>query len=121
VCASMRCVCRVFCQEQRSQLKNRERALQILRNKLFELEIEKQRKEIASRRQSQIGSGSRSEKIKTYNYKDARMSDHRLKTNYPLENVMAGGPPLEQNVQEMISLDQSEQLQEMAEEMAVPA
>lgn len=111
--------CRIFCKEQRTQLGNRTRALEILRNKLFEMEVERQRAEVASRRQSQIGTGSRSEKIKTYNYKDSRMSDHRLKNNYGLDGVMEGG--IEQNVQEMITLDQSEQLREMAEEMAVPA
>lgn len=102
-------------------MKNRERALAILRNKLFERELEKQRQEVAARRQSQMGSGARSEKIKTYNYKDARVSDHRLKNNYPLEGVMTGGPPLEQNLQEIINLDQSEQLREMASDMAVAA
>jgi peptide chain release factor 1 len=111
--------CRVFCQEERTQLRNRERAFQILRNKLFEMEIEKQRLELSSQRQSQIGSGSRSEKIKTYNYKDSRVSDHRLKTNYALEGVLEGG--LEQNIQEMITLDQSEQLEAMAEKQAVTA
>ena len=69
--------CRVFCQEDRTQLRNRERAFAILRSKLFEMELEKQKEEIASRRKSQVGSGSRSEKIKTYNYKDSRCSDHR--------------------------------------------
>lgn len=88
----------MFCKEERTQLRNRERALQILRNKLFEMELEKQRSEIASARKSQIGTGSRSEKIKTYNYKDARVSDHRLKNNYPLDNMMQGAA-LEQNVQ----------------------
>lgn len=83
------------------------------------MEVEKQRAEVAARRQSQIGTGSRSEKIKTYNYKDSRMSDHRLKNNYALDGVMEGG--IEQNVQEMITLDQTEQLREMADEMAVAA
>jgi protein subunit release factor B len=113
----MRATCRVFCQEDRTQLRNKERALQILRNKLFELEIAKQRAEIADARRSQIGSGSRSEKIKTYNFKDARVSDHRLKNNYPLEGIIDGGAPLEQNVAEMMALDQREQLQALAEEM----
>jgi peptide chain release factor 1 len=65
---------RIFCQEERSQLKNRERAMSLLRAKLFEMELEKQRSEIAAARRSQVGTGSRSEKIKTYNYKDSRMS-----------------------------------------------
>lgn len=107
---------RVFCQEERTQLRNKERAFQILRSKLFEMELERQRAEIAAARRSQIGTGSRSEKIKTYNYKDSRCSDHRLKNNYPLESVLSGGA-LEQNIQEMITLDQQEQLEMMAEEM----
>jgi peptide chain release factor 1 len=111
--------CRVFCQEERTQLRNKERALQILRNKLFEMELEKQREEISKQRLSQIGTGSRSEKIKTYNYKDSRVSDHRLKNNYPLDGILEGAGPLEQNVQEMITLDQQERLKEMAESMAV--
>ena len=114
-------VCRVFCAEERSQLRNKERAFQILRNKLFEMAVEKQRAEIAQRRSSQVGSGSRSEKIKTYNYKDARVSDHRLKSNYPLDAILDGGGTLEQNVQEMVSLDQAEQLRELAEGVAVAA
>lgn len=65
---------RIFCQEERSQMRNRERALTLLRTKLFEMEIEKQRSEVAAARRSQVGTGSRSEKIKTYNYKDTRMS-----------------------------------------------
>ena len=114
-------LCRVFCQEQRTQLRNRELAMQIIRGKLYEAEVERQRQEIANERQSQIGTGSRSEKIKTYNYKDSRMSDHRLKNNYPLENVMAGAAPLEQNILEMVALDQAEQLQAMADEVAAAA
>lgn len=113
--------CRVFCQEERTQLRNKERALQILRNKLFEMEIEKQRAEIAAKRKTQIGTGSRSEKIKTYNYKDSRVSDHRLKNNYPLDGMLEGAAPLEQNIQEMIGLDVEEQLRALADEMAVPA
>jgi hypothetical protein len=91
-------LCRVFCQELRTQRGNKERALQILRNKLFEIQLQQQREEISSARKSQIGTGSRSEKIKTYNYKDARVSDHRLKNNYPLESMLQG-TALEQNVQ----------------------
>ena len=111
----------MFCQEERTQLRNKERALQILRGKLFEMELEKQRAEIAAKRKSQVGTGSRSEKIKTYNYKDSRVSDHRLKHNYPLDGMLEGAAPLEQNIQEMIGLDVEEQLRALADEMAVPA
>lgn len=119
--ATGRGLCRVFCQEERTQLRNKERALQILRNKLFEIELEKQKAEIAAKRKSQVGTGSRSEKIKTYNYKDSRVSDHRLKQNYPLDSMLEGAAVLEQNIQEMIGLDVQEQLRTLAEEIAVPA
>lgn len=104
---------RIFCQEERTQGRNRERAMALLRAKLFELELEKQRSEISARRKSQVGTGSRSEKIKTYNYKDSRMSDHRSKVNYDLNKVLEGG--LEESIQEMIGLDQRAQLQDLME------
>lgn len=105
---------RIFCQEERSQGRNRERAMALLRAKLFELELEKQRSEVAARRRSQVGTGSRSEKIKTYNYKDSRMSDHRTKNNYDLNKVLEGG--LEESIQATILMDQQEQLRELAEQ-----
>ncbi|KAK9862032.1 hypothetical protein WJX84_006204 [Apatococcus fuscideae] len=102
---------RIFCTQERSQLKNKERALSLLRAKLFELESEKQRAEISARRKSQVGSGSRSEKIKTYNYKDSRVSDHRTKVNYSLDRMLEGD--LEECIQSLIALDQKELLEEM--------
>lgn len=107
---------RIFCQEERTQLRNRERAMALLRSKLFEMELEKQRSEVAARRRNQVGTGSRSEKIKTYNYKDTRMSDHRTKANYDLNKILEGG--IEESIQAMITLDQQEQLKEMAETAA---
>jgi len=104
---------RIFCQEARSQMKNRERALALLRSKLFELEIEKQRSEISAARRSQVGTASRSEKIKTYNFKDTRMSDHRSKINFDLNKVLEGG--IEEGIQAMAMMDQQEQLKELTE------
>ncbi|PSC70498.1 Peptide chain release factor 1 [Micractinium conductrix] len=104
---------RIFCQEERSQGRNRERAMTLLRAKLFELELEKQRSEISARRKSQVGTGSRSEKIKTYNYKDTRMSDHRVKENYDLVKVMDGA--IEDSIQTMIMADQKAQLEDLME------
>jgi len=104
---------RIFCQEERSQGRNRERAMALLRAKLFEMEIERQRSEVAAARRSQVGTGSRSEKIKTYNYKDSRMSDHRSKTNFDLNKVMEGG--LEEGIETMVLMDQQEQLKQLAE------
>lgn len=66
-----------------------------------------------------MGTGSRSEKIKTYNYKDSRVSDHRTKQNFDLNRILEGD--LEESVQGMISLDQQEQLKELAEEVATLA
>jgi len=80
----------VACSEERSQLQNKERAKQILRNKLNLIEIEKQQKAIADERKSQVGTGDRSEKIRTYNYKDNRLTDHRLNQNFSLEQVLEG-------------------------------
>jgi len=81
---------RIFCQQERSQLRNKEVALSLLRSRLFELELEKQQNEIYSQRKSQVGSGARSEKIRTYNWKDSRCSDHRLNQNFPLSTIMDG-------------------------------
>ena len=105
---------RVFCTEERTQGRNRERAFQILRAKLYQMEIEKQQAEVASARRSQIGTGSRSEKIRTYNYKDSRCSDHRLKSNFDLNKVLDG--ELENIIDACISLDQQEKLKELAEQ-----
>jgi peptide chain release factor 1 len=68
---------RVFCQQERSQLKNKELAMSILRTKLFDLEVQARNEELYKQRKDQVGTGSRSEKIRTYNWKDGRCSDHR--------------------------------------------
>ena len=107
----------VFCQEQRTQAQNKERAFSILRAKLFELELQKQQDEIYAARKSQVGTGDRSEKIKTYNFKDSRVSDHRIKENYDLNKVLDG--EIEDCIQAMISADQQERLKALADEMVV--
>jgi peptide chain release factor 1 len=103
---------RVFCTEERSQLQNRERAMQILRAKLYEIKLQEQQEAVTSMRRSQVGTGSRSEKIRTYNYKDNRATDHRLGQNYSLNPVLEGD--LEPLVQSCISQDQQERLEELA-------
>ena len=103
---------RVFCTEERSQLQNRERAMQILRAKLYEMKLQEQQDEITAERRSQVGSGSRSEKIRTYNYKDNRVTDHRLNQNFGLSGVLEGD--IETVVQSCITQDQQEKLEALA-------
>jgi len=105
---------RIFCQEERSQLKNRERALSILRAKLFEQKLEQVNAEIYARRKIQVGSGSRSEKIRTYNYKDNRVSDHRCGVNFSLNAFVEGN--ISDAVAAMQAMEQKEMLEEMARE-----
>ncbi|PSP26384.1 MAG: peptide chain release factor 1 [Cyanobacteria bacterium SW_8_48_13] len=103
---------RIFCTQERSQLQNRERAMQILRAKLYEMKLQEQRESVTSMRRSQVGSGARSEKIRTYNYKDNRVTDHRLGQNFNLTAVLEGN--IEQAIQACIAQDQQERLEELA-------
>lgn len=81
----------VQCQDSRSQIKNREKAMKVLRSRLYDLEIGKQEKERSEERKSQVGKGDRSERIRTYNYPQNRVSDHRTGlTLYKLESVLEG-------------------------------
>ncbi len=109
---------RIFCTEERSQLKNKERAMQILRAKLYEMKLQEQQEAVTSMRRSQVGTGSRSEKIRTYNYKDNRATDHRLGNNFSLVPVLEGD--LENIIQSCISEDQQERLQELAASTSSP-
>ena len=79
------------CQDERSQLKNKEKALSVLRSRLLAAEVEKQEKEITESRRSQVGSGDRSERVRTYNFPQSRVTDHRISmTTYNLEEVLDG-------------------------------
>ena len=81
----------VFCQEERSQMKNRDKAMKMLRAKLYEIEQEKQTADVTATRRSQVGTGDRSEKIRTYNYPQSRVTDHRIGlTLYQLDSTMNG-------------------------------
>jgi len=81
----------VVCQNERSQLQNRARAMTVLRSRLYDLEIAKHEAEIASSRKSQVGTGDRSAKIRTYNFPQSRITDHRINlTTYQLTSVLAG-------------------------------
>ena len=81
----------VAMQDERSQLQNREKAMRILRARLFELERARQNAEHAAARKAQVGTGERAEKIRTYNYAESRVTDHRIKlTQHRLEQVLDG-------------------------------
>jgi peptide chain release factor 1 len=103
---------RIFCTEERSQRQNKERAMQILRAKLYDIKLQEQQSEVTSLRRSQVGTGSRSEKIRTYNYKDSRATDHRLGRNFNLSSVLEGD--IDEVIQSCISQDQQERLAELA-------
>ncbi|MCS5700592.1 peptide chain release factor 1 [Cyanobium sp. FGCU-52] len=105
---------RVFCTEERSQLQNRERALEILRAKLYERERAAAAAAESSQRRAQVGSGDRSEKIRTYNVKDNRVTDHRLGRNFSLETVLNG--QLDDVIGACVAAEQNRLLEEMAEQ-----
>ena len=101
---------RVFCTQERSQLQNRERAMEILRAKLFEMQLEEANKEERSKRLMQVGTGDRSEKIRTYNFKDNRTTDHRLGCNFSLEPVLSG--QLDEVIEACIAQEQKKQMEQ---------
>ena len=105
---------RVFCTQERSQLQNRERALEILRAKLLERELAAAAELESSNRRAQVGSGDRSEKIRTYNYKDNRTTDHRLGRNFSLEPVLEG--QLDDLIGACIAEEQRRKLEELGEQ-----
>jgi len=100
----------VQCQDERSQLQNKLRALSILRAKLYEIEERKRINEVSDTRRSQVGTGERSEKIRTYNFPQSRITDHRINvTSYRLEAVLNG--ELDEFIDELATRDQAEKLQ----------
>jgi peptide chain release factor 1 len=107
---------RIKCTQERSQLKNKELAMKMLMAKLYDLANEKRDMEERARRGDQVGSGGRSEKIRTYNWKDSRCSDHRLGQNFPLAQFLNGD--IEGIIQEMIAKDQEYKLRQLSEETA---
>jgi len=99
----------VACQDERSQLQNRLRAMSILKARLYEIEVEKRRSERDQDRRSQVGAGDRSEKIRTYNYPQSRVTDHRIGlSSYNLPVVMEGG--IDMFIDELSMRDESERL-----------
>ena len=101
-------------QEQRSQIQNREVCMQMLRARLYEMELEKQQAELGAERQSQIGHGNRSEKIRTYNFPQGRVTDHRIKlTLYKIDSIMNGD--IQELLDNLIAADQAAKLAKMNE------
>jgi peptide chain release factor 1 len=105
---------RIFCTQERSQLQNRERAMEILRAKLLERQLAEAAALERSTRKAQVGSGDRSEKIRTYNVKDNRVTDHRLAKNFPLEAVLNG--QLDDVIASCIGQEQQQQMEAMAQQ-----
>ncbi len=104
----------ISCQDEKSQLKNRDKALKVLRAKLYELEQEKAHDAEADLRRSQVGTGDRSEKIRTYNFPQSRCTDHRIKlTLYTLDDVMNGD--LKELIDSLTAADQAAKLLKMSE------
>lgn len=107
----------VECQDERSQYKNKDRAMKILRSKLYEAEQAKQHAAIAAERRSQVGSGDRSERIRTYNFPQNRVTDHRLtgdNKNFNISGIINGG--LDELIDALVTADQAEKLKAQAEE-----
>ena len=99
----------VACQDERSQLQNKQRAMSILKARLFEMEEQKRQAEEAATRRSQIGSGERSEKIRTYNFPQSRVTDHRVNiSSYNLTGVLDGD--IDEFIDELTLVDQAEKL-----------
>ena len=99
----------VECQDERSQYKNKDRAMKILRSRILEAEREKQHDAIAGERRAQVGTGDRSERIRTYNYPQGRVSDHRINlTLYKIEAILNGD--LDELIDALITADTAEKL-----------
>ena len=106
----------VECQDERSQYKNKDRAMQILRSKLYEDEQARQHAAVASERRSQIGSGDRSERIRTYNFPQNRVTDHRLSgdnKNFNIQSIINGN--LDPLIDCLVTADQAAKLQAQTE------
>ena len=104
----------VQCQDERSQLKNRQKAMKVLKARLYDLELKKQNEEISAQRKSMVRSGDRSDKIRTYNFPQNRVTDHRIGlTLYNLSNIMEGH--IEELIEQLKIADRAEKLQTIEE------
>ena len=105
----------ISCQDEKSQLKNKDKGLKVLRSRLYDLELEKKKKEEAANRKNQVGTGDRSEKIRTYNFPQGRCTDHRIKlTLHRLDDVLNGD--LDEIIDSLTAADQAAKLSNMEEE-----
>ena len=105
----------VSCQDEKSQLKNKDKAMKVLRARLYDLEYSKKNDAEAAERRSQIGTGDRSEKIRTYNFPQGRVTDHRIKlTLYKIDEIIAGD--LNELIDSLIAADQAAKLTKMEKE-----
>lgn len=106
----------IYSQTEKSQLQNKEKAFRLLRSKLYDMELERRQNEEAAERRSQIGTGDRSEKIRTYNFPQGRVTEHRIKlTLYRIEAIMNGD--IQEIIDSLIAADQAAKLAKMNEEM----
>jgi len=103
----------IFCTEERSQLQNKERALQILKAKLYDMEVQKQMQEVTDLRRSQVGTGDRSERIRTYNFPQGRLTDHRIGQNLDVREIIEGN--LDKLINMLIEYDQKLKLEKLAQ------
>ena len=104
----------VFCTEERSQLQNKERALQIIKAKLYDMEVQKQMQEVTDLRRSQVGTGDRSERIRTYNFPQGRLTDHRIGQNLNVWTIIEG--ELDELIKLLMEYDQKLKLEKLAQE-----
>ena len=103
----------IFCTEERSQLQNKERALQILKAKLYDIEVQKQMQEVTDLRRSQVGTGDRSERIRTYNFPQGRLTDHRIGQNLDVREIIEG--ELDKLINMLIEYDQKLKMEKLAQ------
>lgn len=104
----------VTCQDEKSQIKNKDKAFKVLKSRLYNLKMEEQNKQLSDERKSQVGSGDRSERIRTYNFPQGRVSDHRIGlTIYKLDNFMSG--EIDEVIEGLITADQAAKMSKFGE------
>ncbi|MDG2870765.1 peptide chain release factor-like protein, partial [Vibrio parahaemolyticus] len=103
----------ISCQDEKSQLKNKEKALKILKSRLYEMKLREQNEELAQMKRGQVGTGDRSERIRTYNFPQGRVTDHRINlTLYKLNNFIDGD--LDEMIDALITTDKAERLKNIS-------